>query len=72
MFLTDEEIHFLTGYKKPALQRKQLRLQGVSFLEDAFGNPRVLKETVQSLLNPKTSTPRKTRPDFGALKKDAA
>lgn len=72
MFLTDEEIQCLTGYKKPALQRRQLRLQGVSFLEDAFGNPRVLRDTIQALLTPKTSTPRKTRPDFGALKKDAA
>lgn len=72
MFLTDEEVVLLTGYRKPKLQRQQLRLQGLSFLEDAFGRPRVLKETVQSLLTPKAPASRRTRPNFEALKTNAA
>jgi len=44
MFLTDEELFVLTGYRRPKLQIEQLRRMGVPHWVNALGRPIVRRD----------------------------
>jgi hypothetical protein len=50
MFLTQEEIKQLTGYKNPSAQMRWLQREGFYFRVAADGRPRVLKQFVINTL----------------------
>lgn len=70
MFLTQAELHELTGYK-PNQHKKQtkfLRERGYKFDLDAYGRPRVLVSYVEAILGASTGKVRKKfEPDFSEL-----
>lgn len=47
MFLTDEELYQLTGYKQPSKQVAMLRCQGVPFHVNAAGHPKVARAVLE-------------------------
>lgn len=47
MFLTDEELYQLTGYKQAGKQCVVLRKQGVAFFTNAAGHPRVVRAVLE-------------------------
>lgn len=51
MFLTDEQVVELTGYKRPAEQRAWLIANHIRFMTSRTGRPRVLWITLQQRLN---------------------
>lgn len=71
-FLTNEDLHDLTGFKQPAAQEKYLRSKGYLFDCNARGVPRVLWEQVQARQTPVTAEDSKKQnadetPNAGAL-----
>lgn len=68
MFLTPEDIIALTGYKKPALQRRWLVDNGYSFDVRADGRPVVLLEQVMARQRVKTAE-RATHPNWSEMEK---
>lgn len=64
MFLTDDELHDLTGYRRHAEQVKWLRKNGVRVFVRADGAPRVLRDDLAA--RPERRTVR--RPNFEALR----
>ena len=47
MFLTDEEVADLTGYKQASKQVAMLRRQGVPFHVNAAGHPKVARAILE-------------------------
>jgi hypothetical protein len=47
VFLTDKELHDLTGYKQPRKQVAMLRMQGVPFHTNAAGHPKVARAIIE-------------------------
>jgi len=47
MFLTDEEVADLTGYRQPSKQVAQLRQQGIPFHTNAAGHPKVARAILE-------------------------
>ena len=76
MFLTDTDLHSLTGYKRPAEQRRWLTAHGWAFEVRADGKNRVLIQEVQTrmLTRNAASSPghrdwhRSAEPDLAALR----
>lgn len=54
MFLTDDELTFLTGYKLPSAQIRWLRERGWRYEENRIGRPRVARAYCESRLGVKT------------------
>jgi hypothetical protein len=71
MFLTDEEIFNLTGYKQTASQIKWLRQNGFKFLIGGDGKPRIMTSYLESIIGSyNISTPKKrVEPNFKNLEK---
>ena len=76
MFLTDTDLQSLTGYKRPAEQRRWLTSHGWAFEVRADGKNRVLIEEAQAKMltrqtvhkwSPKTAG-RSAEPDLAALR----
>ncbi|HEV2917571.1 MAG TPA: DUF4224 domain-containing protein [Candidatus Babeliales bacterium] len=69
MFLSQEDIQELTGYKKTALQIKWLRSNGFKFMIGADGRPRLLLSQLEALLGAqvKSITKRRVEPNFTKL-----
>lgn len=65
LFLTKDEVIELTGYKKPALQRRWLIEHGYKFEVRADGRPVVLASTIEHKLRGKA--PAQVSPDWSAL-----
>ena len=66
MFLSADNIGQLTGYRKPALQRRWLVQNGYSFDVRADGRPVVSLAQYEARHMPSRRT-RPSVPDFGAL-----
>jgi len=69
LFLTSDELHELTGYKKPGKQLAWLRGQGFIFRVAADGYPRVDRSHYLKLMGGMdgASQHAKTHPDFSSL-----
>lgn len=65
MFLTSKELHELTGYQKPALQRRWLAEHGYRFDVRADGRAVVLTAAIEQKLAGRRTT--STEPDWSAL-----
>ena len=69
MFMTEKELYYLTGYKIPSKQRKQLAKMGVDFLVGRDDKPVVSKLAINNMLEgEKRKT--QTSPNFDALNND--
>lgn len=65
MFLENEEVIRLTGYRQKAAQRKFLLANGHKFAVNALGQPLVLRsDLIQKLTG---TAPTQKMPNFGAL-----
>lgn len=49
MFLTDEELFTLTGYRQPSKQAAHLKAQRIPFHTNRAGHPRVAKAVLEGL-----------------------
>ena len=69
MFLNQQQLKDLTGYQKPALQRKWLLAHGYRFDVRADGSPALLIEQVRSrqLKGLREYRQAEEAPDFAAL-----
>lgn len=69
LFLTAEELRYLTGYQKPGRQTAWLRTQGFTFRIAADGHPRVDRSHYLKLMDGTADTMqrKKTEPNFGCL-----
>lgn len=47
MWLTDDELQELTGYRYPKRQRAWLRANGIPFFTNRWGRPRVLRTEIE-------------------------
>ncbi len=68
MFLSTDELQELTGYKRPADQRRWLIDHGWGFEVRADGKNTVLIEEARNRMLTRKSTNRSTEPDLEALK----
>jgi len=70
LFLNAQELHELTGYKKPGRQIVWLRSQGFTFRISADGHPRVDRSHYLKLMGGMVESQHiKTEPDFRGLLK---
>lgn len=60
MFLSRDELHELTDYKRPAEQIRWLTKRGYRFEVGASGRPKVLRATVETRLENHAKTRAKT------------
>jgi hypothetical protein len=67
MHLSPSEIEDLTGYVQRNKQAEHLRKQGIPFMVDRFGNPKVMYATLENL--GLTAKKRSKEPNFDALNK---
>jgi hypothetical protein len=62
MFLTQQELHQLTDYKRPSDQIRWLTEHGYRFDVGASGRPKVLRSVIENRLEstkkPRTKSPR--------------
>lgn len=66
VFLTAEDLCSLTGYRKPALQRRWLFQNGYRFAVRADGRPAVLRSAIEASLTGRTRA-MPVEPDFSVL-----
>lgn len=70
MFLTQEDIQDLTGFKNRKNQIKWLRENGINFLIAGDGRPRVLHSHIESLIGATSKTvKRRVEPNFSKFEK---
>lgn len=67
MFLTADQLGELTGYRKPALQRRWLVQNGYRFDVRADGRPAVLVAQVEARQTPRSKRHSAELPDFSSL-----
>ena len=67
MFLTADHLCELTGYRKPALQRRWLIQNGYKFDVRADGRPVVLMAQVEARQTPRSKRNAADLPDFSSL-----
>jgi hypothetical protein len=68
MFLTDDEIHELTGYKRNADQRRWLTARGWRFEVSAGGKPIVSRQHAEAMLSgARIESERTWKPNRAAL-----
>lgn len=57
MWLEESEVERLTGYKRPAFQRKELLRRGYRFDLDRFGKPLVKRSEIEGRQLPVVAGP---------------
>lgn len=69
MFLTAEELRDLTGYQKPAMQKKWLAARAWAYEVNAAGHPKVLRALVEKRMGISAAAPaaRRQGPNLGAI-----
>lgn len=68
MFLSQEQLAELTGYKRMAEQKRWLRANEVRFLVDRWGRPRVLVAEVERIMLSGADTdPELVEPNWDAM-----
>ena len=68
MFLSDEQVQRLTGYKQPAYQCRWLARNRVHFYQAADGRPIVTEDAIRSPEGRKSGR-RPSEPNYAALDK---
>ena len=68
MFLADEQLKPLTGYKRPSEQRRWLSDHGWAFEVRADGKNRVLTEEARAKMLTRKTTSRSAEPNLEALR----
>ena len=58
LFLTDEEMHELTGYKRKAEQIEALKANVIPYTLTGQGKPRVCRSVIEGSHRPKKSQPK--------------
>lgn len=73
MFLTDDEIHKLTGYLLPAYQCRWLDGRGWRYERAASGRPIVLRKHAEAMLSGDEAAPKAAawEPNIAAMRKVA-
>jgi len=72
MFLTDDELFDLTGYRRNADRCRWLKSHGFKFEVSGIGRPIVLRSHLESRLSePSAETERVWTPNLAAMKKVA-
>lgn len=66
LFLSCEEIEYLTGRRKPSAQIKTLKQKGFEFTVNAKGLPVLTRAHVEAMLSANTKAEQFT-PNFGAI-----
>jgi hypothetical protein len=69
MFLDDEELTKLTGYKRKSSQIDWLRKNGIKHLVNGLGEPLVTQKQLDEILCSGKTKSHRTEPDEQALKK---
>ena len=54
MFLSDKEVIELTGYKQPTKQCVKLEGDGIHFIADRYGKPKVTWGNVEAANSPRS------------------
>lgn len=67
MFLSEDDLHDLTGYVRAHEQKRWLIRHGLQFVENAAGHPRVLKSVVEAKLGGASVKPTRRGPNLGAI-----
>ncbi len=67
MFLSSEDVEALTGYRKPALQRRWLLANGYRFDVRADGRPALLRSQVEARQHVTGRVTSRIEPDWSAL-----
>lgn len=68
MFLSAEDLEALTGYRKPALQRRWLVANGYHFDVRADGRPALLRSQVEARQQVATRVTSRVEPNWDALR----
>jgi len=68
MFLSPEELAMLTGYQRPAFQKKWLAKLGVRFIENSQGRLLLAKSEVERILVSAGDKTRNYQVNYDALK----
>ncbi len=68
MFLEQDEIEQLTGYKLGKKQVSWLSKSGIKFTVNRYGHPLVLKKHIETLLGAESTKSSRVEPDVRALK----
>jgi hypothetical protein len=71
MFLTHDEVTYLTGYKRPSAQIRWLRENGFNFRVAADGHSRVERAHCQAMMGTANRTARRAEPNFQGCRKRA-
>jgi hypothetical protein len=72
LFLSDEELHQLTGYQRNADQRRSLNARGWRFEVSAIGRPIVSRQHAEAMLNGVREEPKRNwQPNRAALSRAA-
>ncbi|OIV46776.1 hypothetical protein BK025_09040 [Sodalis sp. TME1] len=66
-FLDDDEIHILTGYKRPKLQKLWLKKQNIPFEQNAKGKPAVYRSHFQVVPITGNYKSAEEEPNFGVI-----
>lgn len=67
MFLSEDDLHDLTGYVRAHEQKRWLTRHGWQFVENAAGHPRVLKSVVEAKLGGVATKPTRRGPNLEAI-----
>jgi hypothetical protein len=67
MFISDQELETLTGYKRGAEQCKWLTSNGWVFAVDAHGKPRVAVDYCRYRMGAAKEEPRRLKLNFGGV-----
>jgi hypothetical protein len=68
MFMTDREIEEMTGLQRQSAQIRWLDRQGIRYVVNAEGRPRVLRSHLERVMDGSKSSAKRTQPNFDALK----
>lgn len=68
MFLTEQEVADLTGYKQAGKQVAMLRRQGVPFHVNAAGHPKVARAVIEGKQTHATITSKTWTPSWAATR----
>lgn len=65
--LTDAELHEITGYVRPHMQRRWLEKHAWPFVENAAGHPKVLRSVAEQKMGGAMAKPARRGPNLAAI-----
>jgi sugar/nucleoside kinase (ribokinase family) len=69
MFLSEEELETLTGFRRKSKQIAQLKQMGVAFLVNACGHPVVLRASLEGRKDSKAPSKPEWRPSWAGAQR---